>query len=307
MAVHSSRGLHDCQLALPVQRRTHDEIQIVMAWCPAEDFAQTVGAGNQHRRITGTSWFLDHDQVLAADPLDCLDHLAHAAAVTVTAMECQWLAVCATMVQRVKMGRCKILDVNAVTDAGAVRDVVVGTKERQTWPFSDGMFTGHLEQQNCLGSRPSDAALRIAAGDIELAQYHVLHRTSRAKITQHGFGHQLGGPMVWTAIKSSPQLGTRYAANRTRSPPDCQEESSFTPMQGKAARKAASAAQVPHERVAPARLTNWQVPGGAGLLLNQTRGWQVSCTAADVSYDRSKSSGNGSFCQGLHVTLMVRI
>ena len=99
-----------------------------------------------------------------------VEHLAHAVAVPVAAVGDQRLAAVAQVVERIQVRGGEILDVDVVAHAGAVGRRVVGAEDRQVGALADRGLAGDLDQQRGLARRLADAALRVGAGDVEVAQ-----------------------------------------------------------------------------------------------------------------------------------------
>ncbi len=68
------------------------------------------------------------------------------------------------------MGAGQVFDMNKITHAGAVGSVVVAAKNVQGLAFADGDFAGHFDQQGGIGRILSDAAFRVATGNIKITQ-----------------------------------------------------------------------------------------------------------------------------------------
>ena len=84
----------------------------------------------------------------------------------------------------------EIVDVDVVADAGAVRRPIVGAEDRQARALPDRVLARDLDQQRRVRRGLADAAARIAAGDVEVAQDHVAHRGGGAQVAQHHLAHQ---------------------------------------------------------------------------------------------------------------------
>ena len=85
----------------------------------------------------------------------------------------------------------QIIDMNVIPYPGAVRRRVVSAKHIQLFTFADSNFSSHLDQQGRLLGGLANAALRVGAGHIEVAQNDMTHVSRLAEIAQHHFTHQL--------------------------------------------------------------------------------------------------------------------
>ncbi len=101
-------------------------------------------------------------------------------------------AAAAQVVQRLQVRGGHILDVDVVAHAGAVGRGIVRAEHAQLRASPERDLAGDLEQQGGVLRALADARLRIAAGDVEVAQHHVAQRADRVEVAQHPLAHQLG-------------------------------------------------------------------------------------------------------------------
>ena len=97
---------------------------------PAERGTNTGGSSDQRGWIAGAPGFLSFGYRVPRDVLDHGKHFANAVAATVAAVQCRGFAAAAQVGERLQMRVGQVLDVDVVTDAGAVRGWVVGAEDR---------------------------------------------------------------------------------------------------------------------------------------------------------------------------------
>ena len=86
----------------------------------------------------------------------------------------------------------EVFDVDVIAHAGAIRGRVVGAENSDVIALADGRLAGDFDQQRGIFRGLADAACRIRARDIEIAQRDVTQIGSGGEVAQHPFGHQLG-------------------------------------------------------------------------------------------------------------------
>ena len=168
-------------------------MQIVAARLPAQHLANSRGLRNQHGGIAGAPGLLEDFKRAACGCLNRGEHFAHAVAVPVAAVEDLGAAAGAQVRQRLQVGVGQVLDMDVIAHPGAVGGVVVAAVNGDVLTLADRRLAGHLGQQRGLGRGLADAALRIAAGDIEITEHHVAERVHGGDIAQHPLAHQFGG------------------------------------------------------------------------------------------------------------------
>src|SRR5262249_15155340 len=161
------------QLLLPIPGRAHDRVEIVQARLPAELRADSVGTGDEGRRIAGAAPSLMHLQPATGDPLHAREHLPYAVAVTVADVERGRGATATQPGERIAVRCGEILDVNVIADAGAICRRIVGAEDLDRVAFPCGRFAGHLDEECRIWGCLSNAAARVGAGHIEVAQHRI--------------------------------------------------------------------------------------------------------------------------------------
>ena len=91
----------------------------------------------------------------------------------VAAVEHLGLAAVAQVAQRRHVRAHEIGDVDVVADAGAVRRRIVGAEHLHVRPLAERRLAGDLDEMRGVRRRLAGAALRVGAGDVEIAQRHV--------------------------------------------------------------------------------------------------------------------------------------
>ena len=81
---------------------------------------------------------------------------------------------------------------DVVAHAGAVGRRVVGAEDLHLGPLAERGLAGDLDQMGRARRRLAGAALRIGAGDIEIAQRGVAESMRGRGVAQHPLAHQLG-------------------------------------------------------------------------------------------------------------------
>ncbi len=171
----------------------------------------------RRRRIAGAARLFAHVELEAGDLLDAREDFAHAVAMPIADVRDQRLAAGAQVVERIQVRGGEVFDVDVVAHAGAVGRRVVGAEHRQVRALADRGLAGHLDQQRGGARRLADAALRVGAGHVEIAQHDVAHRRGRAQVAQHPLGHELGGAVGVDRrgrrfFRARPAAGMPYTA-----------------------------------------------------------------------------------------------
>src|SRR5947209_13492184 len=97
----------------------HHQLKLRLAWLPSELRADLLAGRDEPGRIPRPPIGLDNLHGLSGDPLHRLDHLSNREPVARTEVEDPVLAG-AYPVQRQQMRRGQVLDVDVVTDRGAI-------------------------------------------------------------------------------------------------------------------------------------------------------------------------------------------
>ena len=102
------------------------------------------------------------------------------------------------------MRRGQVADVDIIADAGPVGGRIIGAVDRDMVALADRRLDRDLDQvRRALADLPR-AALRIGAGDVEIAQRAIVESVRGRCIREHPLGHQLG-----RAIRVDRQLWDR--------------------------------------------------------------------------------------------------
>src|SRR5690348_4856198 len=169
------------QPALPRQRSTRDEIQIVVLRLPAEPAADAVGGRDQRRRVAGAPWLFHIRDRRSLRASDRGQYLAHRIAVAVAAVQRGRSTAVAQITERIKMRARKVGDVDVVAHAGAVGGCVIGAENRKSRALAQHSLAGDLQQQRGVLRGLANPPGGIATGDVEIPQRHVTRTTGAAR------------------------------------------------------------------------------------------------------------------------------
>src|SRR5262245_57137462 len=93
---------------------------------------------------------------------------------TVAAIEGLVLPARAQMAERGGVRSAEIADVDVVADAGSVGGRIVGAEDIEAWPHPERCLDRDLDKVRGAEGRLPGAQLWIGAGDVEIAQDHVV-------------------------------------------------------------------------------------------------------------------------------------
>ena len=89
------------------------------------------------------------------------------------------------------MGRRQVLDMDVITQPGAVGRRVVRAEDGHMRATADRCLAGDFDEQCGLRCRLADRSRRLAAGDVEISQTDIAGSAGGGEIAQHPFRHEL--------------------------------------------------------------------------------------------------------------------
>ena len=163
-----------------------------MARRPAELRPRDRGIGDHSRHVAGPARSLDHGEIDAGDAADRIDHLADREAVAIAAIGDEARPAGPQIGERVGMGIGEVADMDVVAHAGAIGRVVISAEDLDLRALAERGLAGDLDEMGGALGRLARAALRIGAGDVEIAQRHIAEIVGARRVVEHPLRHQLG-------------------------------------------------------------------------------------------------------------------
>src|SRR6478736_8767224 len=134
------------QLLFPVERAADDAVQVVQPGLPPQHLADAIALRHQCGRVPRATRQLDDIQRSSTDALDAAQYLADAVAMSVAAIQDLGLPARSEVVHRQQVRTGKVLHVDVVPHAGAVRRRIVGAEDAHLCAFADTGLAGDLHQ-----------------------------------------------------------------------------------------------------------------------------------------------------------------
>jgi len=113
---------------LPIPSSPNDRIKVCKLRIPSQSIAGTRIARNEHCRITGSPRCVGDRYGMSHDPLGSLDNLPHRESLAISKIV-HSLGLVFERLKGKDVSVRKIIDVNVVTDARAIRSRIVSSKD----------------------------------------------------------------------------------------------------------------------------------------------------------------------------------
>lgn len=180
-------------IILPYPSGADDALDIHVLRLPAEDGAGFRVVRIEAGRVAGAALHVLHRAGLAADAFCCGNDLPHAGAYACAEVDAA--AVFPQLLYREAVRLRKILHMDVVADAGAIRRVVICAKYFDARALAgDGLE--HEGNEVCLRVVAlADGAIRRSAGGVEVAQGDVLQAVGAFVVRKYLLHHELAAPV----------------------------------------------------------------------------------------------------------------